>query len=490
MTDIGYMVRSANPVQDESQQLTDDELSAVLLLAQQRSGGMDTKQAPPVVAPEKKNRNGWLVAAAAFALVLVVVGASLLLADDTEAPPATTPPTTAAVTPTTEAAPPTTVAATVDAVASGSSEQVRREAVDQLLASVTTGDAAGFIDSLEDAAVQLSLSRRYGSVDSLDSTLERYIAIEAAVQTEFSARDCVFDAEPNRIQCVVEAAEAFRNAIGLEPYVMDLRADVTESGEISWFYWKWETESLAAMEPYEWIGEYEPFIDWLDENHPGTVSAMFLDNGDFAEYAMSDESIALWTELLPAFLDTVDTNDVTQSPAVVASTASSEQAAAIVSFETAWNDGNEEALRALFTPDASLDQEGFSPGHTDVDQIVAWALARNAMGVVASIDECAPAGETVTCNAEFDGPVFVALNFVPLRDIYTFAFEDGLIAHISFVCQICENPELEFKMGEWVRAQAPGVTPSLIPSHTWARTPEHAAFFLEWAVKWQEAGRP
>ena len=37
MTDIGFMVRSANPVPDDSQQLTDSELSAVLLLAQQRS---------------------------------------------------------------------------------------------------------------------------------------------------------------------------------------------------------------------------------------------------------------------------------------------------------------------------------------------------------------------------------------------------------------------------------------------------------------------
>ncbi|MGI9584738.1 MAG: nuclear transport factor 2 family protein, partial [Acidimicrobiia bacterium] len=216
----------------------------------------------------------------------------------------------------------------------------------------------------------------------------------------------------------------------------------------------------------------------------------FLDNGDFAEYALSDKSIDLWTELLPSFLDTIDTNDATSSTTVAAPPVFSEQAAAIASFETAWNHGNEEALRALFTPDASVDQEGFSPGHTDVNQIVAWALARNAMEVVASIDECAPAGETVRCNAEFDGPVFIALNLVPLRDTYTFTFEDGLIARISFVCQICENRDLEFKMGQWVRVQAPGATPSLIPSHTWVKTPEHAAFFLEWAVRWQEAGRP
>ena len=52
------------------------------------------------------------------------------------------------------------------------------------------------------------------------------------------------------------------------------------------------------------------------------------------------------------------------------------------------------------------------------------ALARHAMEVVASIDDCVPAAETVKCSAEFDGPVMIALNFVPLTDIYTFTFED------------------------------------------------------------------
>ncbi len=54
MTDIGFMVRSANPVPDDSQQLTDDELVAVLLLAQQRSGNMDAKELTRPVEPDRK----------------------------------------------------------------------------------------------------------------------------------------------------------------------------------------------------------------------------------------------------------------------------------------------------------------------------------------------------------------------------------------------------------------------------------------------------
>lgn len=112
MTDIGLLVRSANPVPEDSQLLTDDELSAVLLLAQQRSGDMDTKERTETARSPRSQRRTVAVAAGAFAVVIMVVGAIALFSGSTdEVPPATTPSTTEVPTPTTEPPPPTTEAA-------------------------------------------------------------------------------------------------------------------------------------------------------------------------------------------------------------------------------------------------------------------------------------------------------------------------------------------------------------------------------------------
>lgn len=171
-------------------------------------------------------------------------------------------------------------------------------------------------------------------------------------------------------------------------------------------------------------------------------------------------------------------------------TVSARQAATIEALETAWNGGNEESFRALFAAGAYLAYADDPYPFTDVDLIVSWALARQSMGVVVSIDDCVPADETVRCTAEFDGPVIIAMDFVPLRDVYSFTFEDDLIASIDAVCQICGSGDNEYNMGQWVRTQAPGATPLSLPSHTRVRTPDDVAYYLEWAIKWQEAGRP
>lgn len=191
---------------------------------------------------------------------------------------------------------------------------------------------------------------------------------------------------------------------------------------------------------------------------------------------------------------TTTTLDAAPSTTVAAPVVPAAQAAAIASFEAAWNDGDEEALRAVFAPDAGLEYRDAAFPFAGVDQIVAWALARQAMEVVASIDDCVPTdGETVTCTAEFDGAVISALNFVPLRDTYTITFEDDVITHIGVDCQICANRDLEFEMGQWVRSQAPGAQAQCspgCPTLVFVNTPEQAAYYLEWAVKWEEAGRP
>lgn len=165
------------------------------------------------------------------------------------------------------------------------------------------------------------------------------------------------------------------------------------------------------------------------------------------------------------------------------------QAATIAALEAAWNDGNEDALRALFAPDAVLEDSEF--GILDnIDKIVAWTNGRRAMEVVASIDDCVPADDAVRCTAEFDGVVPIALQQVPWRDNYTFSFEDGLISRIDTVCVICTDTVPELRMRDWVESIDDTVWESSFYGANLVSTPEKAAYFLEWAPKWQEAGRP
>ena len=143
MTDIGIMVRSANPVPD-SQQLTHDELSAVLLLAQQRSGEMDVSEVVRPIEPDQKPKwRGWLVAATAFAVVIGVAGVVLVFSSGTSSePPATSPPvqvtTTIASAPTTVESVPSTTQAPITSVPQVDSEALAF--VESLVANINTGD--------------------------------------------------------------------------------------------------------------------------------------------------------------------------------------------------------------------------------------------------------------------------------------------------------------------------------------------------------------
>jgi hypothetical protein len=168
---------------------------------------------------------------------------------------------------------------------------------------------------------------------------------------------------------------------------------------------------------------------------------------------------------------------------------SAESLGVISGYETAWNDGNEDALRALFAADAILEDSTFGV-LDDVDDIVAWSVTRLAMEVEFAIEGCASSGEAVKCTAKFDGPVQIALTFVPWRDNYTFSFEDGLITNMKVVCIICWDGDVDDRVLDWVKE----VDPTAWDVSYWAsnlvQTPEKAAFWLEWAPKWEEAGRP
>jgi hypothetical protein len=187
------------------------------------------------------------------------------------------------------------------------------------------------------------------------------------------------------------------------------------------------------------------------------------------------------TTQLPAVEETTTT---TEAPIV-----SEAQSATIAAYETAWNDGNEDALRALFAPGAILEDSTFGDLDT-IDKIVASSVNRLAMEVALSIDGCAASGEAVTCEAEFDGAVPVAMNFVPWRDRYVFSFEDGQITNIKVTCIICWDGGADQRLTAWVKTVDPTAVAALSFGYNLVLTEEKAAAWLEWAPKWQEAGRP
>ncbi len=107
MTDIGALVRTANPVPVDAPVLSDDELDALLLVIEARNGDMDLKEITTPVEHPRPPARRWLVAVAAFAAVLLVgVAIAVLQPAGGETAPAA--PTETTVVPTTTVAPPTT----------------------------------------------------------------------------------------------------------------------------------------------------------------------------------------------------------------------------------------------------------------------------------------------------------------------------------------------------------------------------------------------
>jgi hypothetical protein len=198
-------------------------------------------------------------------------------------------------------------------------------------------------------------------------------------------------------------------------------------------------------------------------------------------------SIAAPTTTVAAIEETTTTTEVVETTTTTEVAAMSDaESATIAAYETAWNDGNEDAFRALFAPGAVIENPIFFDG-ADVDRLLKHNAGHRTMGTELSIDGCSPSGETVICTVEFDGVVPIAMNTVPWRDRYIFSFEDGQITHIKVSCIICWDGNADDRLRAWVKT----VDNTIIQlGYTLPESEEKAAAWLEWAPKWQEAGRP
>ncbi len=269
---------------------------------------MDVQELAKPVEPEKKQRSGWLVAAVAFAVVILFVGAAMLLARPAaELPPVTTPPTTQAVTPTTEAAPPTTGAAeegaapttvaTVEEVATDALSVEQQEFVDAFFAAFNAGTYTSYPGDYESYLGFFAPDATINTSILFDGGLERYreeLAFRGAMNHQLTVVSC--REEFGSIRCQVDATSDDMNH-----YTDSVRIGVSmivKNGAIVSMTW---SENLAE------IGRAAtPFYEWISDNHPGTLRLMRSNSGSPGPPLLTEESIALWLELLPQYKATLD----------------------------------------------------------------------------------------------------------------------------------------------------------------------------------------
>ena len=481
MTDIGLMVRSANPVPDESQALTDDELSAVLLLAQQRSGGMDTKERTPAVAAPR--RRGWTVAAMTFAAVLLVLGVSWILTRGSNtSPPATTPTTTQAPITTVAATPTTTAGAEAPTIDAGPTEEVMRSAVDAILASASAGDAEELAVLIGTAEARLRLHRGGLSGSTDLEGAERQLALERAMQTRFEAGECALGESETRIECSVVATEAIRRALDLGGLEMLLKADIDETGQVTWIFWEWDIDAKQHFDSGDWATDLEPFIAWLDENHPGDLQTMIPQGGSFSEPSSSPESTALWAERVHEYM-----------------LAAGDPLAIITAYENAANSGDREAVLVYLDDGFEFTSDGT---RWDIATPEQWAHERAYWareGAVLALDSCEGDGSTVTCVERLAGPFQAAVYGRDWTDRIVVTVEDGKIARIvssggSGWPTLQNRDFVRDSIREWVAETDPGLVERITPDSGsfWARFDdlELAPLWLGLVEDWLEAGRP
>jgi hypothetical protein len=298
MTDIGLLVRSANPVPDDSQVLTDDELGAVLLLAEQRSTDMDTRERESTTAEGSPRAPGWIIAAAAFGVVVIVVGAVWLLAgSDAEAPPATSPPSTTtapeATAPTTTqpeaAATATTIASTATPAPGPDAEAVAF--VEALVADIDEGDHASAGARLE-AVDQINKNGYVPGVEEDDWTtffqgmFEYWTLVDSTLRLE----ECNTSDFSGVTRCLLMRASSETVPTADEELVITLRL---EDGRLAYY-----EQGPVPLSQY-WL-DFRAFDEWLyDTTYSDDTSiynAWFSYAAPAERVAIDREYGALWVE--------------------------------------------------------------------------------------------------------------------------------------------------------------------------------------------------
>lgn len=293
MTDIGLIVRLANPVPDESQQLTDDELSAVLLLTQQRSGEMDAKELTRPIEPDKKpKRSGLLVAMGAFAAVIILIAglAFVLNSPSDDAPPATTPTTTLASledTPTTTLAPAVEDAPTTTVV-DKSLSPADQAFVDQFIETFNAGDESAITELISPNPNMTSYLQTGGGREAW----VREVKWRWALGEQWAIGDCEFSF--GSISCPLTVSGGWFEHLG--PMDGSIQFAIGDDGVTTMVV----RENTAVLIPESLL-----FWSFVEAQFPDDLDVVRSPGGDPAAPKTTDESIAAWVRLIPLYRATL-----------------------------------------------------------------------------------------------------------------------------------------------------------------------------------------
>lgn len=178
------------------------------------------------------------------------------------------------------------------------------------------------------------------------------------------------------------------------------------------------------------------------------------------------------------------------APVVTTPPVPSELMNVVLAFETAFNDGDEEAFRALFAPGAVRvpSDESVFQLNADVDGLVEEMLYYQARGSSLLVEDCSTVGDDLSCVFVYDGPFETAAFQTSVPSRMRLVIADGQIAAISAQCGLCTSDTSPLEdIIAWVGAR--DATDSQIiggaaPFYT--RTAEAGALWLEYAEQWRE----
>ena len=293
------MLAEANPVPDSSVVDIDVEAAAYLATLDRRSSEMTQVKTRDPEDPIKPTRN-WtpvLVTAA----VAILIGVMVVLAQDNQSPPpADTVPTTESETPDRRLE---------EALAMGN--------------AMANAYAGGDVETMSDLAA--NTQSIHGFIAGSLEALPQEFAWREAVGWTVSVDNCEVTAAGEAgasVACAVSHSNAISEGLGAGPYegVYLVRVGYPGSDEFGELL---ETMSVVTANPtvfpsFQFSGEtWQPFMNWLNDNHPDDVQVMLgrtIGDGEaimvFAAGlqlpATSPDAVTLWSQYSAEFIAQLD----------------------------------------------------------------------------------------------------------------------------------------------------------------------------------------
>jgi hypothetical protein len=178
------------------------------------------------------------------------------------------------------------------------------------------------------------------------------------------------------------------------------------------------------------------------------------------------------------------------APVVTTPPVPSELMNVVLGYETAFNEGDEVALRALFAPGAVRvpSDESVFQLNADVDGLVDEMVYYQARGSSLLVEDCSTIADDLSCVFVYSGPFETAAFQTSVPSRMRLVIADGQIAAISAQCGLCtfDNSALEDIIA-WAGAINPAdseIIAGAAPFYT--RTAEAGALWLTYAEQWRE----